>query len=135
MVKRKITVNVSFDYECEVNPGDKEAELMEASDKVMDYLEGTLSDSRKFDEFWEYKATVTTTDMCTTLSKEQAYQAMYFFLESYYQLTGSDEIGGLLGGMPLLFDGTTVDPAILSEWIKAVNKAQRGEVNTKLKIT
>jgi hypothetical protein len=112
MAKRKITVNVSFDYECEVNPGDKEAELKEASDKAMDYLEGTLSDSRAFDEFWEYKATVTLPDMCAKLSKEQAYQTMYSFLESYYQLTGSDEIGGLRGSMSLLVDGATADPAI-----------------------
>ncbi len=135
MTKRKITVNVSFDYECEVNTGNKESELMEASDKAMDYLDGILSNSRVFDEFWEYKVSVTLPEMHVQLSKDQAYQAMYSFLEGYYQLTGSDEIGGLLGSMSLLSDGATTDPAILSEWLEAVQKAKNNEVDAQLKMT
>ncbi len=60
---------------------------------------------------------------------------MYSFLEGYYQLTGSDEIGGLLGSMSLLSDGATTDPAILSEWLEAVQKAKNNEVDAQLKTT
>ena len=33
------------------------------------------------------------------LTFEQAYRAMYYFLENEYQLTKSDELGGILGSL------------------------------------
>lgn len=61
--------------------------------------------------------------MNENLSIRQAYAAMYWYLDAYYKLTGSDEIGGLLGGMSLLQDGSTADPAIWSDWLRAVERA------------
>jgi len=47
-------------------------------------------------------------------------------------MTKSDDIGSLLGSMSLLEDGRTADPAIESDWLKAVEKALEGEVNAGL---
>ena len=40
----------------------------------------------------------------TTMTPEQAYAAMYYFLEDYYGRGRPDGIGGMLGGMSLLGD-------------------------------
>lgn len=66
------------------------------------------------------------------LTKEQAFLAMYAFLDDYYQVTQSDDIGGLLGSMSLLEDGGTADPSVQSEWLGAVEKAVTGGVHANL---
>ena len=66
------------------------------------------------------------------LTPEQAYSAMYSFLEEYYQLTKSDDIGGLLGSMSVLPDGGPADAAILEEWNVALSKAMEGKVDVNL---
>lgn len=58
--------------------------------------------------------------MATTMTPEQAYQAMFLFLERYYEATGADDIGVLLGSMSLLEDGQPADPAMWADWCKAV---------------
>jgi hypothetical protein len=40
--------------------------------------------------------------------------------------TKSDELGGLLGGMSILEDGSTADPAIVNDWREAVEYALKG---------
>lgn len=66
------------------------------------------------------------------LTEEQAYLAMYAFLEAEYQLTSSDEIAGLLGGMSLLPDGSPADPAVKDQWDEAVSRVLRSDVSTDL---
>lgn len=68
------------------------------------------------------------------LSKEEAFLAMYSFLESYYSLTKADDIGALLGDLSLLPDGGCSDPAVQIDWDDAVQKAISGNVNVQLKI-
>lgn len=46
-----------------------------------------------------------------TLTSHQAYLVMFEFLRRYYERGQSDEIGGLLGGLQLLPDGQSADPA------------------------
>ena len=58
-----------------------------------------------------------------SMTSEQAYAAMFYSLEDYYSRGHSDEIGGMLGGMSLLGDGGTADPAFKSDWQRAVQKA------------
>lgn len=62
-----------------------------------------------------------------TMTSDQAYAAMFYFLEDYYSRGHSDEIGGMLGGMSLLGDGSTADPAVKSDWQRAVQKAMTEE--------
>lgn len=57
------------------------------------------------------------------LTSQQAYLAMFAFLEKEFRLTGSDEIGGLLGGMSLLADGAPADPVVAEQWDSAVQHA------------
>lgn len=52
----------------------------------------------------------------------QAYRAMFEFLQSYYERTGADEIGALLGSMQLLNDGVPADSALWDDWLLAVEK-------------
>lgn len=70
-----------------------------------------------------------------SLTSHEAYCAMYAFLEEYYRLTGSDDVGGLLGAMSLLSDGTPADPAIEVDWSNAVSKALTEKVDVLLKMS
>lgn len=64
------------------------------------------------------------------LSKEQAYKAMFYYLENLYEMTKSDDLGGFLGGLILLQDGSTADPAVWSDWEQAVNRVLRETSST-----
>jgi hypothetical protein len=60
------------------------------------------------------------------LTDEQAYAAMFYFIEQLYKRTKSDELGGLLGSMAVLKDGFPADPAIIQEWQEAVQYVLKG---------
>ena len=60
------------------------------------------------------------------LTIEQAYRAMFYFLEHEYQLTKSDELGGMLGSLSWqIWEGChgPADPAAWEDWQDAVKKA------------
>lgn len=61
-----------------------------------------------------------------TMTEQQAYAAMFYFLKQYYERGKSDEIGGMLGGMSLLADGSPADPAVWRDWMDAVEYAVKG---------
>lgn len=63
----------------------------------------------------------------TTLTVRQAFLAMHCFLDRYYQATHSDEVGGLLGGLSLLPDGSPADAAFQHEWLESVEKVMSAE--------
>ena len=62
-----------------------------------------------------------------SLSVMQAYAAMCGFLEREYELTKSDDIGALLGGLSLAPDGLPCDPAVQQAWLDAVDAAKAGQ--------
>ena len=68
------------------------------------------------------------------MDDKTAYLAMFDFLEQRYESTRSDDIGALLGSMSLLNDGGTADPALWSDWLTSVQKAQRGAVDALLEL-
>lgn len=70
--------------------------------------------------------------MPAMLTVEEAYGAMYRYLQRLLERTGSREIAGLLGEMSLLEDGTTVDPAAWSDWLEAVRDVQEKKVDMEL---
>jgi hypothetical protein len=70
--------------------------------------------------------------MVDTLTKQEAYAAMLAFLEDVFQRTESDDLGALLGGMSLLKDGGTADPAAWADWEAAVRKVKERKVNLDL---
>lgn len=53
-----------------------------------------------------------------------AYLSMFAFLEAYYQRTGSDEIGALLGDLQLDGADEPFDQAVLQDWTDAVARAR-----------
>jgi hypothetical protein len=61
-----------------------------------------------------------------TMTDKEAYSAMFYFLKQLHERTKSDDLGGFLGGMSLLPDGSAADPAVLHDWDKAVEFALEG---------
>lgn len=59
---------------------------------------------------------------------QQAYLAMFAFLESQFQSTESGDIGALLGALSLMSDGSPADPAHQREWAAAIEAALAGRV-------
>lgn len=59
------------------------------------------------------------------LTIEQAYKAMFYFLEDEYNATKSDELGGLLGSLSweIFVEPGPADPSAWEQWIEAVDKA------------
>ncbi|MBI1423281.1 MAG: hypothetical protein GC149_07435 [Gammaproteobacteria bacterium] len=68
------------------------------------------------------------------LTKQEAYQAMYSFLESVYEMNKSDDIASLLGAMSMLHDGKTADPAIWQDWENSIKKVKTGSVDVSLRL-
>lgn len=60
--------------------------------------------------------------MPSKMTQDEAYRAMLLFLEDYYQRTGADDIGALLGDLTLNSSGESLDPATLDDWRDAVGK-------------
>lgn len=72
--------------------------------------------------------------MKEALTHREAYAAMYAYLEQVFDRTKSDDIGSLLGGMSLLPDGGTADPAAWNDWIDAIGKATAEGVDLDLRL-
>jgi hypothetical protein len=68
------------------------------------------------------------------LTPEQAYLAMYAFLEAHYSRSKADDVGALLGSMSLLPDGTPADVAIERDWELAVQSSLAGTVNANMEL-
>ena len=68
------------------------------------------------------------------MTDKEAYAAMFYFLDQTYKRTGSGELGGLLGGMSLLADGSPADPAVARDWQEAVEYALKGGLPDSLKL-
>ena len=69
------------------------------------------------------------------LTSQQAFLAMFSFLEAHYQRSKADDVGALLGSMSLLQDGQPADPAVASDWQVAVQAAISGSVKVSMKLT
>jgi hypothetical protein len=61
------------------------------------------------------------------MTEDQAYRAMFFYLDAYFERTPRAELGSVLGDLPLLADGKPADPAVTRDWKQAVQKAMRNE--------
>lgn len=70
--------------------------------------------------------------MSITLTEVEAYEAMYAYLLKIYEITKSDDLGGLLGSMSTLPSGRIADPAIWNDWLKCIDDVKQGKVDTSL---
>jgi hypothetical protein len=57
------------------------------------------------------------------MTEKQAYRAMFFYLNAYFERNPNAELGSVLGDLQLLEDGGPADPAVRLDWMKAVEKA------------
>ncbi|WP_299408346.1 hypothetical protein [Acaryochloris sp. IP29b_bin.148] len=57
----------------------------------------------------------------------EAYLAMFEYLRCYYEHGKSDEIGGMLGDLSLLQDGESADPAVMSDFLLAMETVLQAE--------
>ncbi len=62
--------------------------------------------------------------MKTKLNPLQAFKAMTFYLDMYYTITSSDDLGSLLGGFELFEEGGTWDPAVWHDWMDSIKKVR-----------
>ena len=62
MKTKTMKLNISFDFQCDVEATDDNDAFKKASDAAMDYFEKILCDSHKFDEFWEYQVKIIKTE-------------------------------------------------------------------------
>ena len=60
--------------------------------------------------------------MKDSLSLQEAYEAMFRFLEDYYSLSNAEDVSCLLSIMQILEDNSTADPAIWKDWLDSVKK-------------
>jgi hypothetical protein len=72
--------------------------------------------------------------MESSMTSREAYAAMFVFLEEVYKRTHSADIGVLLGGMSLLTDGGTVDPAAWADWEAAVRRVREDDISLVLNL-
>ncbi len=63
------------------------------------------------------------------MREHTAYKAMVQFLEDRYDRLPFDALGGLLGELNSLPDGTPADPAVNAEWEQALAKADFEGIN------
>jgi hypothetical protein len=61
------------------------------------------------------------------MTEEQAYRAMFFYLDAYFERTPNAELGSVLGDLQLLADGSPADPAVTKDWKQAVRKATKAK--------
>jgi hypothetical protein len=61
------------------------------------------------------------------LTEQQAYAAMFLFLDRLWERNRGLVVGDILGDMSLLPDGVPADAAIRGEWTDAVERAFSGE--------
>jgi hypothetical protein len=64
-----------------------------------------------------------------SLTTEEAYLAMFAFVEKRYRLTSSDDLASFLSDMSLNFSGGTADPALEHDWKESVDLARAGQVD------
>lgn len=70
------------------------------------------------------------------LTSEQAYNAMFLFLQDYWERGNclDEHMAGLLGSMSLLEDGGSTDPAMLHDWQSCVARVLQGEGDIRLNL-
>ena len=66
------------------------------------------------------------------VSVREAYIAMFSFLEELYFKYEFEQLGGLLGSLSMLPDGSPADQAMWSDWLKCVQRSRKGCVDASM---
>jgi hypothetical protein len=65
---------------------------------------------------------------------QQAYAAMFYFIETYYNRGPNDELAMMLGSMALWSDGRPGDNALWNDWLNAIERARTDREGVKFQI-
>ena len=65
------------------------------------------------------------------ITSQEAYAAMYGFLERFNATYKSDDVAILLSGLAIASDGKSMDEAYLQEWSECLEKAKCGEIDVR----
>jgi hypothetical protein len=57
------------------------------------------------------------------MTEEQAYKAMFLYLDAYFERKPDAELGSVLSDIQILEDGGPADPAVTQDWKQAVRRA------------
>ncbi len=63
---------------------------------------------------------------------KEAYIAMFSFLEELYSKYEFEQLGGLLGSLSMLPDGSPADQAMWNDWVKCVQRSRQGCVDASI---
>ena len=63
------------------------------------------------------------------LTEDEAYLAMFAYLEYRWNIIKSPDLANCLSDMSLLADGSSADPAIKHEWREAIKLVKAGKVD------
>lgn len=58
------------------------------------------------------------------ITEKEGYNAMFYFIDKWYKMTKSDDIGEILSLMESLEDGEPADPIIWYDWQEAIKKVR-----------
>lgn len=72
-------------------------------------------------------------DCDQALTAQQAYLAMYAFLEKHMDRFKGVGLSPLMSDL-LLPDGQSVDHSVVGDWVNAINFAQKGEVDAQFRL-
>ena len=59
---------------------------------------------------------------------------MFAFLEKYYGIGKSDDVGALLSGLSMTSNGYPLDQALWTDWQDAVDRALNDEVDVEMRL-
>jgi hypothetical protein len=59
------------------------------------------------------------------MTEKQAYRAMFFYLDAYFERNPNAELGSVLSDLQFLEDGQPADPAVTQDWNQAVQEAMK----------
>ncbi len=58
------------------------------------------------------------------ITTKKGYEALFYFIEKFYEMTKSDALGEILSGMEYLEDGKSAEPLLWDYWLEAIEKAE-----------
>jgi len=68
------------------------------------------------------------------ITAEEAFKAMILLLEDYYEQSGLEYLGGVLGELIVTSDGRTMDTAAGIKWLESLERATKSNSLLKEKI-
>jgi hypothetical protein len=87
--------------------------------KLVQDMESIEQNKISQSELWTYW--MSATEESTHLTILDAYKAMQNFLDVYCDMTGSENLASILGGLQLHPDGQSWDPAAWEIWVESTD--------------